>query len=171
MKCLKCGGALVPERSTIEKPYRFVESGLSNIYLAGVTVHHCTSCREYDVEIPKLGPLMDVIAGNLLRKPGLLTGQELRYLRKHTGFQAQELAALLRINPAHLSRVENGKYKNLGETGDTLARVLIREASAGEPGKEALLDFAKRLMMAKQPKGKKRKPTFQLIKNQWRVAA
>ena len=29
MKCLKCGGALVPERSTIEKPYR--ESGLSNI--------------------------------------------------------------------------------------------------------------------------------------------
>ena len=170
MKCLTCGGALVPERTTLEKPYRFMESGLSNIYLAGVTLHHCASCREYDVEIPKLGPLMDVIAGTLLRKPGLLTGQELRYLRKHAGFQAHELAALLRINPAHLSRVENGKYKSLGETGDTLARVLIREASAGEPGKEALLDFAKRLIMAKQLKGK-RKPTFQLIKNQWRVAA
>ena len=170
MKCPKCGGALVPERTTIEKPYRFVESGLSNIYLVGVTLHHCASCREYDLEIPKLGPLMDVIAGTLLRKSGLLTGQELRYLRKHAGFQAQELAALLRINPAHLSRFENGKYKNLGETGDTLARVLIREANAGEPDKEALLDFAKRLMLAKQPKGK-RKPTFQLIKNQWRVAA
>ena len=170
MKCQKCGATLVSERTTIEKPYRFVESGLSNIYLAGVTLHHCASCREYDVEIPKLGSLMDVIAGTLLRKSGLLTGQELRYLRKHTGFQAQELAALLRINPAHLSRVENGRYKNLGETGDTLARVLIREASTGEPGKEALLDFAKQLMMAKHLKGK-RKPTFQLIKNQWRVAA
>ena len=33
-----------------------------------------------------------------------------------------------------------------------------------------MLDFAKRLMMAKQPKGK-RKLTFQLIKNQWRVVA
>ncbi len=170
MRCSKCGTALVPERTTIEKPYRFVESGLSNIYLAGVTLHQCAACREYDMEIPQLGSLMDVIAGVLLRKPGLLTGQELRYLRKQSGFQAQELAALLRINPAHLSRVENGKYKNLGETGDTLARVLIREASAGESGKEALLDFAKRLMLAKQPR-RKRKPTFQLVRNQWRVAA
>ena len=66
----KCGATLVSERTTIEKPYRFVESGLSNIYLAGVTLHHCASCREYDVEIPKLGSLMDVIAGTLLRKSG-----------------------------------------------------------------------------------------------------
>ena len=35
MKCQKCGATLVSERTTIEKPYRFVESGLSNIYLAG----------------------------------------------------------------------------------------------------------------------------------------
>jgi len=170
MNCYECGTALIPEKSTFEKPYRFIESGLDNVYLVGVTLTRCPTCKEYGLVIPKIGILEDVIAQTLLQKPGLLSGKEFRYLRKHAGFQAQELAALLRINPSHLSRFENEKYKNLGETGDTLARVFIREASGGEHSKEALLDFAKRLMVAKVPKGKM-KPTFQLIKNRWRLAA
>lgn len=170
MKCQECGGAFVAKKSTATNPYRFIESGLDHVYLIGATVLHCKQCKEYGVQIPKIGPLLNMITATLLEKAGSLTGKELRYLRKHVGFQAHEFATLLHIDPAHLSRVETGKTKTLGSTGDTLARLLIREAFPGGKGKEALLDFARRLGKEKSGKGKK-KPTFKLVNNQWAEAA
>ena len=170
MKCQDCGGAFVEKKSTAANPYRFVESGLDHVYVIGATVLHCKTCKAYGVQIPKMGPLLNVIASTLLEKSGSLTGKELHYLRKHVGFQAQEFATLLHIDPAHLSRVETGKTKTLGSTGDTLARLLIREACIGGKGKEALLDFAKRLVGTKETKTKNT-PTFTLVNNQWNAAA
>jgi len=170
MKCQDCGEAFVAKKSTAANPYRFVESGLDHVYLIGATVLHCKTCKEYCAQIPKMGPLLDVIASTLLEKTGSLTGKELQYLRKHAGFQAQEFAALLHIDPAHLSRVETGKTNALGSTGDTLARLLIREAWIGGKRKEALLDFARRLVVTKETKATNT-PTFKLVKNEWKEAA
>ncbi len=101
----------------------------------------------------------------------LLTGDELRFLRKHAGFPAARFAALLGVSAAHLSRFENGHAgNNLGAPADRLARALVAAASAGEDLRTVLLDRA-------GPVGRRTKrpkpvlATFRLVRNRWRHSA
>jgi putative transcriptional regulator len=48
------------------------------------------------------------IAGKLLYRPTLLRGPELRFLRKHVGFKAVDLAKRLSVEPETVSRWESG---------------------------------------------------------------
>lgn len=91
-----------------DEMYHFTESGLSNLYLQGFPAHKCPNCGERSVEIQGMSKLLEFIAENLVQKDSILTGEEIRFLRKSLGFKGVEFASRLAISPEHLSRVENG---------------------------------------------------------------
>jgi transcriptional regulator with XRE-family HTH domain len=87
-----------------------------------------------------------LIAKALLFKEGLLVGEEIRFLRKNAGLSAKEFARLIQVDPAHLSRVENGKTETLSAATDKLARAVAAERCVGrEITREILLEIQKRV--------------------------
>jgi transcriptional regulator with XRE-family HTH domain len=99
------------------------------------------------VVIPRVAALHQLITESLLRKPFLLSGSEIRFLRKEAGIASKNLAAKLNITPEHLSRVENGKNgkkkikkETLGPQADKLIRAIIAvSASQDEEASKLLL--------------------------------
>lgn len=168
MNCAFCHRKCLARKATAAQPYRFVESGLTHVFLVGVKVWTCTYCREESAIIPNVGQLSDAVAHGLLKKVAPLDGRELRYLRKHAGFAAQDFAGLLRIDPAHLSRVECGKTRHLSKVGDTLARLLIHTAMVREETNQNVLAFARGLRQRKHSTP----PTVcKWAENQWPVCS
>src|SRR5262245_49454587 len=141
-KCELCGGALVTRKATPERPYRYELSGLDNVFLAGIEVRECPRCTVQVPTIPAIAALNEAIAQDLMLKRELLSGKEIRFLRKHAGIAGKEFAALIGVNPAHLSRVENGKTKNLSPGIDKLARTVIAGKSNGENWRTIALALA-----------------------------
>ena len=86
--------------ATAEHPYRYVDSGLSNVYLVGIKYWTCGRCKAQAAEVPAVEQLMDVIAECIVMKSGLLEGQEVRFLRKKVGKKSADFAALLDYGPS-----------------------------------------------------------------------
>jgi transcriptional regulator with XRE-family HTH domain len=169
--CQACGGATIVRNATAEKPYAYAIGGLPGVALIGIRLRLCERCGSESPLIPRIEELHRVIARDLLRKQSLLTGDELRFLRKHAGFPAAPFAALLRVTPAHLSRFENAhEGNNLGAPADRLARALVATASAGEDAREVL--FARSDAPRRRPEPfKPACAAFRLVRNRWRHAA
>ncbi|MGE0824204.1 MAG: helix-turn-helix domain-containing protein [Candidatus Binatia bacterium] len=167
MLCEDCQMELVERKATAKAPYHYDVSGLSNVYLAGIVVYRCPRCKEEAPAIPRIEELHRAIARALIHKPGVLNGEEIRFLRKHAGFPAQKFAALLGIRPEHLSRVENGRTASLGTPTDRLARAIATTANDGEDAREMLLKMADILGRKGQKAG--HKPLFTLEQNHWRA--
>jgi len=171
--CCECRSLVIRRILTVQKPYHYDVSGLKDVYLAGITVEYCPKCNTEAPVIPRIAELHAVIAKSLVDKPTLLTGEELRFLRKWAGFPAKQFAALLRIDASHLSRVENGKTRHLGAPVDKLARAMAMAAIDKEFTKEILLHIAERMIQEKKGKraGASRVPVFKLVSNRWNKAA
>src|SRR5205807_1158009 len=92
--------------ATNARPYHFLDSGLPNVYLIGVTYWTCTECGARSAEIPAPEQLMNVIGELIVMKPGMLTGQEIRFLRKRVGKRAADFASLINKTPEHFSKLE-----------------------------------------------------------------
>lgn len=169
MKCDICDAPMRERRATAKAPYYYVLGGLPHVGLVGITVYECPG-HSISPVIPRIGELHRVIAGTFVSKPGPLTGAELRFLRKNVGLSAQKFAALLVVDPAHLSRVENGKQRALGPSTDRLARLIVTGfARGGEEVRKLLLaEAADRIERRKQTKTV---ATFKHEKNRWKVAA
>jgi len=166
-KCPRCKATKAVERvATAKRPYAFVLGGLSSVLLCGIKVQTCAKCGLESPTIPRLGRLMDVIAQSLLRKPARLTGEELRYLRKHVGMPTNAFAARVRVRPEHLSRVENGKSA-VAEQLDRLARAVVSAELDQEFLRELLLDWVEDLEEAPEAPA----PCFKLHGKQWEPAA
>ena len=92
--------------------------------LSGILVYRCPRCGGAAPLIPRIAQLHRMMAKILVEKPSALTGPEIRFLRKHAGFSAQEFANALGVDASHLSRVETSKpgYEKLGKPADRLAR-------------------------------------------------
>ena len=114
-----------------------------------------------------------MIAKSLVDKPTLLTGEEIRYLRRWAGFAAKQFAALLGIDASHLSRVENGKTRHLGAPVDKLTRAMAMAASDQEFAKSILLHIAESRIRERKTKRADRGkvPVFKLVSNRWNQAA
>lgn len=166
MKCEECGTEIVERKATPERPYRFDLSGIMDLFLVGIKIEYCPKCKSESPVIPRMAELHEVIAEHLIEKPGLLRGDELRFLRKFAGFPANRFAALLDVGASHLSRVENGKTKALSGSLDKLARALVAAARKEEHTKQILLGIADVEM-----KSRKKKSTFKLESNRWMPAA
>src|SRR3989304_2095327 len=106
-KCERCGG---PMKATV-KDTPYVGSGLPNVVLKGIRVYTCAACSEEVPEIPNLLQLHQVIAKAVLTKDTLLTGPEIRFLRRHMGLKAKEFAELVGTTDVTISRWETGANK------------------------------------------------------------
>jgi putative zinc finger/helix-turn-helix YgiT family protein len=128
MNCEKCSKAkMLRHRATDERPYRFVESGLDNVFLVGINIHSCKQCNEEVPEIPNLSQLHDIIAEGLVAKPVTLTGAEIRFLRKNLGLKAGELAKALDTTDVSVSRWETGE-QDVSKENDKLIRYFYLRA-------------------------------------------
>lgn len=107
--------------ATAEKPYRYVDSGLSNVYLIGIKYRVCGTCRQQSAEIPAVEQLFSTIAEAIVMKSGRLTGEEIRFLRKHLGKRAADFASLINKTPEHYSKLENDQLP-VPEDTDKLIR-------------------------------------------------
>jgi DNA-binding transcriptional regulator YiaG len=108
--------------ATPEAPYRYLDSGLSNVYLIGVKYWICEDCGAATAEIPAPTHLMNVIAESIVMKHGILTGEQIKFLRKRVGKKASDFAELISKTPEHLSKLETGSLK-LTEPLDKLIRL------------------------------------------------
>lgn len=118
MVCPRCKKAQTPKVGE----HHYVESGLTNVWLRGVEILQC-ACGEETVSIPRILELHKVIGKTLLEQGNQLSGQEIRFLRKHMGIKALDFAARLGVDKATLSRWENDKEKP-SELADRLIRLV-----------------------------------------------
>lgn len=127
MNCDVCKVRARSRRATLDRPYHYGASGLGNVWLVGITTLTCERCGVTVPVLPRAAELHRVIARGLVEKPGALTGDELRFLRRSTGRMAKDFAALVCIDPATLSRMEAGAQA-IGPATDKLARAVAATA-------------------------------------------
>ena len=165
--CEICSAPMTERRTTPSAPYKYTLAGLSHVGLVGIVVFECPHGHPSMPRIPRVGELHRVIAEAFVEKPQPLIGGELRFLRKNAGFSAQKFAALLRVDPAHLSRVENDKTA-MGSSMDRLARAVVVAAKDGEVREILLNEAADRL---EKKRRRQQLPLFRLERNRWKEAA
>ncbi len=107
--------------ATVEKPFHFVDSGLSNVYLVGIRYFVYPDGRLVP-EIPAVKQLLQLIARDLVERESALTGDEIRFLRKRLGQKQIDFAKAIGIEPETLSRAEND-HQRLNESNDKLIRL------------------------------------------------
>lgn len=103
--CSACDAPLGPlERRTV--PYA---CGLPGVYLEDIRVRPCTVCANYELTIPHVLPLQHAIARAVAQRPGHLSGEKIRFLRKHLNYTHAELGKILGVAPNIVSRWEEGQ--------------------------------------------------------------
>lgn len=171
MSCELCGAKMKERIAAADDPYRYLMSGLKNVYLEGITVRTCSGCKAESPIIPRIPELHTLIADWLIKKPDRLTGEEIRFLRKEADLSAKRFAALLRIDPAYLSRIEKGHHKHLGFHSDQLARLYVME-SRKEYSQNTIKAIADARIEANASNSKPRQRSlFRLFNNQWKSTA
>jgi putative transcriptional regulator len=118
-ECTNCGEQVTSER----RNYRYTESGLSDVILQGVEVADCQKCGNSDVIIPRMAKIHHSIAQALANSPARLTGEQLRFLRKHLGLSGDQLGAYLHTDRTKISKWERGEDR-IGPASDRLVRLL-----------------------------------------------
>jgi putative zinc finger/helix-turn-helix YgiT family protein len=106
------------------EPYRYAESGLSNVTLIGIEVRSCPKCGERAAAIPAIAKLHDVLARLLVDKPSRLAGEEIRFLRTYLGKSTSDFANLMGVTRENVSRWENDQTP-IGSPADRLLRMLV----------------------------------------------
>lgn len=102
MLCPTCGG----EMQKITGRYQYRECGLDNVYFVG----HIFVCERCDLKLPLLRNPEEsakLITQELVRQPGRLDGDSILFLRKAMGLKSAELARVLGVDRATVSRWEN----------------------------------------------------------------
>lgn len=135
-ECTNCGAAVTPER----RNYRYTESGLSNVILQGVEVADCPRCGTSDVLIPRMAKIHRAIAQALASSPARLTGEQLRFLRKHLGLSGDQLGSYLHTDRTKISKWEN-EDDRIGPATDRLIRLLTASLDSElRPGVSAVAE-------------------------------
>ncbi len=117
-RCYECGSPMEGRKGE----YKYIECGLNSVILKDILVFRCTNCNAVVPEIPAAGILHRVIALRLLNKKNLLTGSEVRFLRKFGGYTVTEFAEILGSSRSVVSRWEkNGS----GKETDRIVRLLL----------------------------------------------
>jgi transcriptional regulator with XRE-family HTH domain len=132
-----CEESAVEYKSTPEKPYHYVGSGLKNAYLVGVKYWVCSVCGKQSAEIPSLHALLPSIARTIVEKKSPLIGEQVRFLRKRLARQSKEFAALIGVTPERYSAIEASEVP-LAEGRDKLVRFVYRALSHDRKLKDAL---------------------------------
>jgi putative zinc finger/helix-turn-helix YgiT family protein len=130
-ECYECHGEMRATRQN----YYYTECGLQSVVLMNILVFHCTKCSAIVPEIPAVGWLHRSISWDLLHKKTLLSGEEIKFIRKVAGYSATELASVMGISKVTVSRWETGA-KGISKELDRLLRLIcftkMVEQMAGE---------------------------------------
>ena len=121
--CTNCGAQMTFEL----RNYQYTESGLSNVVLQDVEVPRCSACGSEDLILPFPEKIHWAIAHALVAEnPARMTGEQLRFLRKHMGFSGDGSPGI--SEPTRL-RSRNGKHGEdpIGKSTDRLVRLLAAE--------------------------------------------
>ena len=118
--CLECGS---PMRESTEA-HKFTVTRKWAITIADAKVYACPKCGEREVSIHRPEALERTIATELIKKPALLSGDEVTFLRNCLAMKGRQLAKELGIQHETLSRYETGFYK-MNPTVDRLIRAMV----------------------------------------------
>lgn len=135
-RCTECGQRQRPERRVVD----YAESGLNNVQLINVPVWVCPSGHE-EVEIPAVTQLHELLAYLIIRKPAVLSGPEIKFLRRRIGIQAKDFAQRIGLTPVALSRFETGS-RQLGRRTDLLIKLAAAALIAARDNKPIPSDLA-----------------------------
>jgi putative zinc finger/helix-turn-helix YgiT family protein len=119
MLCLCCDA----EMKCVKKTHHYKACGLNNVYLENIEVCTCEVCGEEEVIIPCLPDLHRLIGQSLIEQKQPLTGNEVRFLRKHAGMPAKRFAEIIAVDNATLSRWENNN-QSISPQNDRLIRMV-----------------------------------------------
>lgn len=118
-----CRMYMQERKATQEAPYHFADSGLPNVFLAGIKYFVCEVCScIVKVEIPAIDDLMNALARAVVLKRSPLTGKEVQFLRKRVGIKQRDFADIISASPEQLSRWEND-HNELSGTMDKFIRL------------------------------------------------
>ncbi len=117
-KCIECGE---PTKRKVDA-YQYFESGLDNVLLQNIPVYECDCGAKYP-SIFRIGYLNELIGEALLEKQSLLSGKEIKFLRKNLYLSSKKFAQTLGIGITTLSKWENEKQHHSGPN-DRLIRAL-----------------------------------------------
>ena len=144
-KCYECGNTM---RGTIGN-YKYTECGLDSVNLVGIVIFHC-KCGAIVPQIPSMADLHRKIVFSLIEKETLLSGSEIRFLRKMAGLNGVQMSQLLGTHKTNLSKWENGKLPITKRTDATLrllcfTAMLQQLVRQNEEGKQLVPELAKAL--------------------------
>jgi putative zinc finger/helix-turn-helix YgiT family protein len=114
------------------------------VLLKGIRVFTCAACGEETPEIPNLLQLHRVIAKAVLTKDTLLTGAEIRFLRRYMGLKAKAFAELMGTTDVTVSRWET-QANPIDPQTDRLIRLLVVRQLEEERKKVLFRGFAAHL--------------------------
>jgi DNA-binding transcriptional regulator YiaG len=117
-KCAECGGPMTAQ----VRDHHFVESGLENVWLDGLTVLVCPSGHELLV-IPAMAKLQRALALAVISSGQRLEPPEVKYLRRYLGLSNQDFAKVMGVSESQASRWANGD--EMGASAEHLLRVLV----------------------------------------------
>ena len=138
-KCPLCGNSNVESKTG--QSYHFTESGLDNVYLVNVETSHCPDCGAGSVSIPQSPQLLNCLGEAIVLSSGLLSGPEVRFLRKNLHIKINDFAKLLGVARGTLSRWENGQIR-ITRSNDLLIRSIYLFKGPGM-GNEVRDEFRK----------------------------
>jgi hypothetical protein len=126
--CIACGAPT----ATVEVLPSYDDNGFGVPVTIKYAVrrHRCETCGMDGIEIPDSERLEAAIAVARIMLPVILSGAEIRFLRKACGKNGKEFAAELGVDNAVLSRWENCAGRN-GEGHGEVSDRTIREVTAG----------------------------------------
>jgi len=116
-KCYDCGKTMHGRREN----YTYSECGLRSVILLSILVYHC-ECGAIVPEIPSPSVLHVSIAMKVLQKKTLLSGEEVRFLRKVAGYSATDFARVIGMQNTSVSHWESDS-KTIGKDSDRLVRL------------------------------------------------
>jgi putative zinc finger/helix-turn-helix YgiT family protein len=119
-KCYDCRAGTMHGTRTY---YHYTECGLDCVTLENVIVYRCSACGAIVPEIPAIGELHRKLVLDIVNKPNLLSGQEIKFLRKMAGLSGKDLAVTLGVSASTVSRWENGS-RNISKNSDAALRMI-----------------------------------------------
>lgn len=114
-------------KKPLKKKYittKYTAGGMPNVTLIGVEYYKCDKCGEKFYGYGNPDQLHQLIANVLITKKGLLSGKEIRFLRKFLGYSGAVFGKLIGYRQESLYRIEEGNQP-LTESFDRLVRFLV----------------------------------------------
>jgi putative zinc finger/helix-turn-helix YgiT family protein len=121
-----CSSHLSRKRATADRPFLFTWSLLPDVYISGIHYEECNLCHKVAGCFPALSNLSETLTKTIIQKPSVLTGPEIRYLRKYLGKKNADFAQVIGVTPEQVSRWENG-HNPPEKSADKLMRLLVAD--------------------------------------------